>query len=70
MICNRIVVEGPLGGAATDMFENELYKRKLVEIDRFILTALGSMSADYRSQMEVEATEETVRFFCRKTLGK
>jgi D-3-phosphoglycerate dehydrogenase / 2-oxoglutarate reductase len=65
----RIMVEGHLGGAAIDVFENEPYKGKLVEIDRCILTAhMGSMSIDCRSQMEIEATEEAVRFLTGKSL--
>jgi D-3-phosphoglycerate dehydrogenase / 2-oxoglutarate reductase len=58
-----------LGGAAIDVFEKEPYSGKLVEIDRCLLTAhMGSMSFDCRSQMEIEATEEVLRFLAGKPL--
>jgi D-3-phosphoglycerate dehydrogenase len=64
-----VMVEGHLGGAAIDVFENEPYTGKLVEINRCILTAhMGSMSIDCRSKMEIEATEEAVRFLTGKPL--
>jgi D-3-phosphoglycerate dehydrogenase / 2-oxoglutarate reductase len=54
---------GHLSGAAIDVFENEPYNGPLKEIDRCLLTAhMGSMSVDCRTRMEVEATEEVVRF--------
>jgi len=41
----------------------------LRDIERCILTAhMGSMSVDCRSKMEIEATEEVVRFLNGKTL--
>ena len=65
----RVMMDGHLGGAAIDVFENEPYQGKLVEIDRCLLTAhMGSMSIDCRSQMEIEATEEAIRFLAGKTL--
>jgi D-3-phosphoglycerate dehydrogenase / 2-oxoglutarate reductase len=65
----KVMIEGHLGGAAIDVFENEPYKGKLAEIDRCLLTAhMGSMSIDCRSQMEIEATEEVVRFLTGKPL--
>lgn len=55
--------EGHLGGAAIDVFEDEPYEGPLGEIDRCLLTChMGSMSIDCRSRMEIEATEEVVRF--------
>lgn len=55
---------GHLGGAAIDVFENEPYCGALAEIERCVLTAhMGSMSVDCRTRMEIEATEEAVRFF-------
>jgi D-3-phosphoglycerate dehydrogenase len=55
--------EGHLGGAAIDVFEDEPYGGPLAEIDRCLLTChMGSMSIDCRSRMEIEATEEVVRF--------
>ena len=65
----KVMNEGHLGGAAIDVFENEPYTGKLVEIKRCLLTAhMGSMSIDCRSQMEIQATEEIVRFFSGKPL--
>ena len=69
MTCIRRWKEGHLGGAAIDVFEDEPYTGKLIEIDRCLLTAhMGSMSIDCRSQMEIEATEEAVRFLAGKPL--
>ena len=66
---HQVMIEGRLGGAAIDVFENEPYQGKLAEIDRCLLTAhMGSMSIDCRSQMEIEATEEAVRFLTGKPL--
>lgn len=65
----RVMIKGHLGGAAIDVFENEPYKGKLIEIDRCVLTAhMGSMSIDCRSKMEIEATEEAIRFLAGKPL--
>jgi D-3-phosphoglycerate dehydrogenase len=65
----KAMAEGHLGGAAIDVFEDEPYTGKLIEIDRCLLTAhMGSMSIDCRSQMEIEATEEAVRFLAGKPL--
>jgi D-3-phosphoglycerate dehydrogenase / 2-oxoglutarate reductase len=59
----KVLKQGHLSGAAIDVFEDEPYKGKLTEIERCILTAhMGSMSIDCRSRMEIEATEEVVRF--------
>ena len=45
------------------------YNGKLQEIQRCILTAhMGSMSVDCRTRMEIEATEEVVRFLTNKSL--
>jgi len=59
----NVMKKGHLAGAAIDVFDQEPYDGKLSEIDRCILTAhMGSMSIDCRTRMEVEATEEAVRF--------
>lgn len=54
---------GHLSGAAIDVFEHEPYTGELAGIDRCLLTShMGSMSIDCRTRMEIEATEEAVRF--------
>jgi len=65
----EVMMDGHLSGAAIDVFENEPYYGKLIEVERCLLTAhMGSMSIDCRSKMEVEATEEAVRFLKGKPL--
>jgi len=52
-----------LGGAAIDVFLEEPYTGPLKDINRCLLTShMGSMSIDCRSRMEIEATEEAVRY--------
>jgi D-3-phosphoglycerate dehydrogenase len=64
-----VMTAGHLSGAAIDVFENEPYTGKLSEIERCLLTAhMGSMSIDCRTRMEIEATEEAVRFLTGKPL--
>lgn len=59
-----VLKNGHLSGAAIDVFEQEPYNGPLNEIERCILTAhMGSMSIDCRTRMEIEATEEVVRFY-------
>ena len=59
----EVMKAGHLSGAAIDVFEQEPYAGKLGEIERCLLTAhMGSMSIDCRTRMEIEATEEAVRF--------
>ena len=51
-----------LAGCA-NRFEEEPYTGPLRDFDRCILTChMGSMSVDCRTRMEIEATEEAVRF--------
>ncbi len=60
---------GHLGGVAIDVFETEPYIGELSKIDRCILTShMGSMSFDCRARMEIEATEEAIRFLNGETL--
>ncbi|MDX1958603.1 MAG: NAD(P)-dependent oxidoreductase [Leptospiraceae bacterium] len=50
--------------AAVDVFQNEPYSGKLIELENCILTEhIGSCSLDARLRMESEAAEEAVRFF-------
>jgi len=61
--------EGRVNGAAIDVFEKEPYDGKLLELDTCILTAhMGSMSVDCRTNMEIQATEEAVRFIKNEKL--
>jgi D-3-phosphoglycerate dehydrogenase len=58
-----VLRDGHLSGAAIDVFEHEPYSGELAGIERALLTAhMGSMSVDCRTRMEIEATEEAVRF--------
>ena len=60
---HEVMSLGHLGGAAIDVFQEEPYSGPLKDIDRCLLTChMGSMSVDCRSRMEVEATEEAVRY--------
>jgi D-3-phosphoglycerate dehydrogenase len=60
---------GHLGGAAIDVFEEEPYTGDLATLDQCLLTAhMGSMSVDCRTRMEIEATEEAVRFISGEPL--
>jgi D-3-phosphoglycerate dehydrogenase len=55
--------QGALAGAAVDVFEMEPYAGPLAAIPTCLLTShMGSMTVDCRTQMEVEATAEAVRF--------
>ncbi len=60
-----------IAGAAIDVFEDEPYSGKLAKHDNCILTGhMGSMSVDCRTRMEIEATEEAVRFLTGKTFKR
>jgi D-3-phosphoglycerate dehydrogenase len=64
-----VLRSGHLGGAAVDVFEHEPYAGELATIERCLLTAhMGSMSVDCRTRMEIEATEEAVRFLSGQPL--
>jgi D-3-phosphoglycerate dehydrogenase len=64
-----VMMAGHLSGAAIDVFEHEPYSGPLSQIERCLLTAhMGSMSVDCRTRMEIEATEEAVRFLTGQPL--
>lgn len=57
-----------ISGAAIDTFETEPYSGNLIELNNCLLTShMGSMSFDCRTQMEIEATEEAVRFITKNS---
>jgi D-3-phosphoglycerate dehydrogenase len=65
----EVMKAGHLNGAAIDVFDMEPYNGNLREIQRCILTAhMGSMSVDCRTKMEIEATEEVIRFLTSQQL--
>lgn len=65
----EVLRSGHLSGAAIDVFEQEPYDGELINIERCLLTShMGSMSVDCRTRMEIEATEEAVRFLTGKPL--
>ena len=58
-----------IGGAAIDVFEKEPYDGPLKDVPNCLLTShMGSMSQDCRTRMEIEATEEAIRFLLGKEL--
>jgi D-3-phosphoglycerate dehydrogenase len=60
----KVMKFGQLSGVAIDVFNNEPYNGNLSSLDNCLLTShMGSMSIDCRSQMEIEATQEVIRFF-------
>ena len=57
------LIGGHLQGAAVDVFDTEPYSGPLCSVKNCLLTShMGSMSIDCRSRMELEATEEAIRF--------
>ncbi len=65
----KVLKEGHLSAVAIDVFENEPYVGGLIGIENCLLTShMGSMTEDCRTKMEIEATEEIVRYFKNKKL--
>ena len=57
------LVKKQIFAAADDTFENEPYRGPLCNIEQCLLTShMGSMSDDCRERMELEATQEVIRF--------
>ena len=55
--------ENIIAGAAIDVFEEEPYKDKLITLDNVILTChMGASTIDSRTDMEVQAIEEVIRY--------
>jgi D-3-phosphoglycerate dehydrogenase / 2-oxoglutarate reductase len=64
-----VLSAGHLSGAAVDVFCEEPYQGRLATIERCLLTShMGSMSIDCRTRMEIEATEEAIRYLTGKPL--
>ncbi len=52
-----------IAGAAIDVFEEEPYKGNLCELENCILTChMGASTIDSRTDMEVQAVQESIRF--------
>lgn len=65
----NVLRENRIAGAAIDVFDKEPYTGPLSELMNCILTChMGSMSIDCRVRMEIEATQEAVRFFKNEQL--
>lgn len=55
--------EGLIGSAAIDVFEEEPYVGNLKELDNCLLTChMGASTIDSRTDMEVQALEEVIRY--------
>jgi D-3-phosphoglycerate dehydrogenase len=59
----RSLRAGRIAGAAIDVFQREPYAGELGTLENCLLTShMGSMSQDCRARMEIEATQDAVRF--------
>ena len=60
-----------LQGAAVDVFCDEPYAGELVGLESVLLTShMGSMSEDCRARMEIEATDDVIRFLRHEPLER
>jgi D-3-phosphoglycerate dehydrogenase len=51
-----------IAAAALDVFAEEPYRGELAKLPNVLLTChMGSMTADCRARMEIEATQEAIR---------
>lgn len=65
----QAIVDKKIAGAAVDVYNTEPYKGNLLELDNVILTChMGASTIDSRTDMELQAVEEAVRFFKNGTL--
>jgi len=61
--------ENIIAGAAIDVFEEEPYKGDLTKLDNCLVTChMGASTVDSRTNMEVQAVEEVIRFKNNKPL--
>jgi len=60
----QFLLNNQLSGAALDVFENEPYDGKLIELENILLTPhVGSYTDTCRARMEMEAVEDVIHFF-------
>lgn len=58
-----------IAGAAVDVFEEEPYSGKFIELENCLLTChMGASTIDSRTDMEVQAVQEAIRFKNNQTL--
>jgi D-3-phosphoglycerate dehydrogenase len=65
----RALQGGGIRSAALDVFTNEPYGGPLAQLPNVLLTChMGSMTADCRARMEIEATQDAIRFLSGQPL--
>ena len=63
------IKENKIYSAALDVFDQEPYVGSLAKLDNIILTShVGSYTSSCRAKMEMQATEEIIRFFNNESL--
>jgi D-3-phosphoglycerate dehydrogenase len=61
---------GVIRAAALDVFSEEPYQGELSALENVLLTChMGSMTADCRARMEIEATQDAIRFLCGQPMS-